>query len=134
MPLPSVQWVIDPEAEDFLAIKKPVLENSEVNLSEITLYPTHSFLRASSDGKVIDNENKGLLEIQCSFSIKSCNISQYEVSEILELNDRQFYLEISSGGPTLRNSMQKYKEKWQSNDPRLYLLNRPQQKQIIYIH
>lgn len=109
-----------------------ILENTEVHLLEVTLFQKHSFRGTSRDDKVIENENKGLLEIQCSFSIKSCNISQYEVSEILELNDRQFYLEISSGGPTLINAMQKYKEKWQSNDPRLYLLNRPQQKQIIY--
>lgn len=33
---PQVLWVIDPVAEDFLAIKKTIMENSEVHLSEVT--------------------------------------------------------------------------------------------------
>lgn len=51
---------IDHEAEareDYLTIKKAIHKNTEVHPSGIILYPTYSFLGASSDDKVIKNEN-----------------------------------------------------------------------------
>lgn len=54
----------------------------------------HSFLGPSS-GKVFENENIGLLEIKCPFSVKGRNITQYEISKILELHDGQFCLETT---------------------------------------
>lgn len=96
---------IDHEAEareDYLTIKKAIHKNTEVHPSGIILYPTHSFLGASSDDKVIKNENIRLLEIKCPFSIKGRNITQCEISKILELNERHFCLETTSCGPTLR--------------------------------
>lgn len=85
-----------------------ILENTEVHLLEVTLFQKHLFRGTSRDDKVIENENKGLLEIQCSFSIKSCNISQCEIFEIFEDNDRQFCHKISSWGPTMRKSHKFY--------------------------
>ncbi|XP_061190857.1 uncharacterized protein LOC133198978 [Saccostrea echinata] len=108
---PPVQWWIDHEAEarkDYLTIKRAINENTDVHPTGITLYSTHSFLGASSDGKVIENGDMGLLEIKCPFSIKGYNITQCEISEILELNDRHFCLEMSSSGPTLRKSHKFY--------------------------
>lgn len=57
MPPPPVQRGIDHEREarqDYLTTKK-----AEVHLSRIKLFQKHSSFGASSDGRVIENENTG---------------------------------------------------------------------------
>ena len=55
-----------------LSLKKSVDKSTKIYETGLTLYPTHSFLGATSDGRVVEKEGRseGLLEIKCPYSIK----------------------------------------------------------------
>ena len=76
----------------------------------MTLYPTHSFLGATSDGRVVKNEcnSVGLLEIKCPYSIKAQNILQFGIPDILIMNDKNFCLEMFTMEPTLKKTDKYY--------------------------
>ena len=59
----------------------------QVSPAGLTLYPSHAFLGASSDGWVIDSsmpmENQhGILEVKCPYSLSGRNITNEEVHEL----------------------------------------------------
>ena len=89
---PSVQWGLDHETlakTDYLVLKRCLDKSTKIYQTGLTLYPTHSFLGATSNGRVDENEgsSEGLLEIICPYSIKGQNISHYEIPDILSMND-----------------------------------------------
>lgn len=81
-----VQWGIDHEKDalkDYLTLQNAVSDVT-VEASGLTIYPTHAFLGATSDGWVNDKsmpvENqRGLLEIKCPYSISNKIIVEKEV-------------------------------------------------------
>nr|XP_022300882.1 uncharacterized protein LOC111109087 [Crassostrea virginica] len=110
---PAVQWGLDHESSakaDYLGIKKSLDETTQVFETGLTLYPTHSFLGATSDGRVVENEgsSEGLLEIKCPYSIKGQNISHYEIPDIISMNDKNFCLEMLTTEPTLKKTHKYY--------------------------
>ena len=77
----------------------------QVSPAGLTLYPSHAFLGASSDGWVIDSsmpkENQhGILEVKCPYSLSGRNITNEEVHELA--GQAGFCLEHSERGPRLR--------------------------------
>ena len=82
--------------------------------SGLTLYASHPFLGASGDGIVMDDEmpeeqNKGILEVKCPYSIKGQKINEMEIHEIVAMGCREFCLENSpDGGPQLKRSHMYY--------------------------
>ncbi|KAK3101380.1 hypothetical protein FSP39_003115 [Pinctada imbricata] len=105
----QVQWGIDHEKtalNDYLLIQSAI---SKISVEEagLTLYPTHSFLGASSDGWISDPSlphavRKVCLEIKCPYSIKGTVITDREVEELLQYKD--FCLERTEQGPQLKRS------------------------------
>ena len=77
---------------------------------KIIINPTHSFLGATSDGRVVEYEGSsgGLLKIKCPYFIKVQNISNYEIPVILSMNDKNFCLETLPTEPTLMKSHKCY--------------------------
>lgn len=69
---------------------------------------THSFLGASSDGKVTGGNYAGLLEIKCPFSVDVLNVCKMEVPDILALNSKHFCLVAIERGPSLQNTHKYY--------------------------
>ncbi|XP_062579262.1 uncharacterized protein LOC134241208 [Saccostrea cucullata] len=107
----AVQWGIDHEMdakEDYLQIKRAIQMETDVQTSGLTLCSTHSFLGATSDGRVVDNESTGLLEIKCPFSISGQNVTLLGISDIISMNSKQFCLELGELGPTLKKSHKYY--------------------------
>ena len=107
----AVQWGIDHEMEakeDYLQIRRAIQMETEVQACGLTLCSTHSFLGATSDGRVVDNESTGLLEIKCPFSISGQNITSLGISDIMSMNSKQFCLELTELGPTLKKSHKYY--------------------------
>ena len=82
----------------------------EVSVQEtgITLCETHSFLGASSDGRVLESGDEGVLEIKCPFSINGIPIRNMEISDIMNLGDRSFCLVQGANHPTLRHDHDYY--------------------------
>jgi hypothetical protein len=83
-------------------------EQFRVEETGLTLYSSHSFLGASSDGKVFDNDSVGVLEIKCPFSVSGTNITKMEVDEIFSLNHRDFCLESTNNGMQLKRTHKYY--------------------------
>lgn len=106
----AVQWGIDKEERaraDYITIKSFVNKKFSVEHTGLTLYSTHSFLGASSDGKVTEEDSVGLLEIKCPFSLNGINVSKMEVDDIMNMNNKNFCLFNTDAGPTL-NRYHKY--------------------------
>jgi hypothetical protein len=109
----AVKWGIDHERdalEDYLTLQGAVTD-LKVSPSGITLYPSHAFLGASSDGWVIDQsmpkENqRGVLEIKCPYSMSGHNITEKEVHELA--GEVGFCLENTERGPRLRRDHKYY--------------------------
>ena len=83
----------------------------QVSPAGLTLYPSHAFLGASSDGWVIDSsmpkENQhGILEVKCPYSLSGRNITNEEVHELA--GQAGFCLEHSERGPRLRRDHKYY--------------------------
>ena len=74
----------------------------------LTLCATHSFLGATSDGKVHDAGEVGVLEIKCPFSLKVKPINKMEIQDIVCLSDSTFCLEQGNYGPQLRREHHYY--------------------------
>lgn len=108
-----VQWGIDHEKDalkDYLTLQNAVSDVT-VEASGLTIYPTHAFLGATSDGWVNDKsmpvENqRGLLEIKCPYSISNEIIVEKEVHELA--GKEGFCLEESPEGPRLKRSHKYY--------------------------
>lgn len=101
---------------DYVILKLAINSNFTVEDTGITLCAEHSFLGASSDGKVHDGEGIGLLEIKCPYSIQGTRVTMKEVGEIMAMGYSNFCLEESMEGPRLKkatNFMLKFKGRWQ---------------------
>ena len=68
-------------------LKSAINDNFRIDPTGLALNSTHSFLGASSDGLVTEDNETGVLEIKCPYSIKGkvCNM---QIDEILALNDK----------------------------------------------
>lgn len=81
-----VRWGVEHEQNalmDFLALQN-ALTSFKVEESGLTIYPSHAFLAATSDGWVYDESisegnQKGVLEIKCPYSICNDVITHKEV-------------------------------------------------------
>jgi hypothetical protein len=73
----------------------------------LTLCAFHSFLGASSDGKIMEGDMSGLLEVKCPYSIKGNKVNKMEVLDIVALNYPEFCLECVDEGVRL-NKKHKY--------------------------
>lgn len=93
---------------DYVILKSAINSNFTVEDTGITLCAEHSFLGASSDGKVHDGESIGLLEIKCPYSIQGTRVTMKEVGEIMAMGYSNFCLEESMEGPRLKKSHKLY--------------------------
>lgn len=108
---PAVQWGQEMEAKarsDYVILKSAINSNFTVEDTGITLCAEHSFLGASSDGKVHDGESIGLLEIKCPYSIQGTRVTMKEDGEIMAMGYSNFCLEESMEGPRLKKSHKFY--------------------------
>lgn len=66
----------------------------EVNIEDtgLTLLSSHSFIGASSDGRVTIDGSTGVLEIKCPFSLRGQQVNHMEVMDIVRLNYPEFCL------------------------------------------
>ena len=71
----------------------------------LILCASHSFLDASSDGKIMEGDMSGLLEVK--YSIKGNKVKKMEVLDIVALNYPDFCLEYVDEGIRL-NKKHKY--------------------------
>lgn len=88
---------------DYLALQNAVT-SLRVEESGLTIYPSHAFLGATSDGWVYDESmpegnQKGDLEIKCPYSISNDVITYREVHDLV--GRKGFCLEESENGPRL---------------------------------
>nr|XP_034333490.1 uncharacterized protein LOC117680630 [Crassostrea gigas] len=105
LPVP-VRWGVEHEQNalvDYLALQNAVT-SLRVEESGLTIYPSHAFLGATSDGWVYDESmpegnQKGVLEIKCPYSISNNVITHREVHELV--GRKGFCLEESENGPRL---------------------------------
>ncbi|XP_048751315.2 uncharacterized protein LOC125663038 [Ostrea edulis] len=98
----SVQWGIDDEdtARVEYSMMKQVLGGSfRIDSTGLMLCSTHTFLGASSDGRVTEENSTGVLEIKCPYSIKGTLVNAMEIPDILAMEDKCFCLENTSEGP-----------------------------------
>ena len=65
-------------------------EDVVVEDAGLTLCATHSFLGATSDGRVHDAGEVGVLEIKCPFSLKGKPVNKMEIQDIVSLSDPAF--------------------------------------------
>ncbi|XP_062610176.1 uncharacterized protein LOC134271957 [Saccostrea cucullata] len=112
--LPSpVKWGVENEQnalKDYLALQNAIT-NLRVEGSGLTIYPSHAFLGATSDGWVYDESmpegnERGVLEIKCPYSINSEVITDKEVHELV--GREGFFLEDTDEGPRLRRDHKHY--------------------------
>lgn len=107
----SVQWGIDHEdtARVKYSMMKQVLGDSfRIDPTGLMLCSTHTFLGASSDGRVTEENSTGVLEIKCPYSIKGTLVNAMEIPDILAMEDKSFCLENTSEGPKLKSSHKYY--------------------------
>ena len=83
-------------------------ESFHIEESRLTLFGSHSFFGASSDGIITDGEVKGVLEIKCQYSIKGTAINRMEVMDIVALNHQEFCLECVEGSVRLNRNHKFY--------------------------
>ena len=61
----------EPKArEEYISFKMCLGEVVDVTPAGLTLCGSHAFVGASSDGRVIENGEEGIIEIKCPFSVK----------------------------------------------------------------
>lgn len=82
----------------------------EVENTGLTLCETHSFLGASSDGRVIEGDRSGVLEVKCPYSVKGIKVNQMEVQDIVALNSNDFCLECVEEEVQLRRKHKYYSQ------------------------
>ncbi|KAJ8303732.1 hypothetical protein KUTeg_018655 [Tegillarca granosa] len=77
----AVQWGIDHESiakQDYVDLKSLLSDEFSIEATGLTLCKTHSFIGASSDGKVTDGTDVGVLEIKCPFSVGGTRVTDME--------------------------------------------------------
>ena len=94
-----MQWGASHETDalaGYLVLQSAVTSLS-VTPSGLTLLPSHPFLGASGDGRITDTSEtgSGVLEIKCPYSINGQLVNTMEVFKIVELDHREFCLEMS---------------------------------------
>lgn len=98
LPVP-VRWGVEHEQNalvDYLALQNAVTR-LRVEESGLTIYPSHAFLGATSDGWVYDESmpegnQKGVLEIKCPYSISNDVITHREVHFFITVNVNVFII------------------------------------------
>lgn len=98
LPVP-VRWGVEHEQNalvDYLALQNAVT-SLKVEESGLTIYPSHAFLGATSDGWVYDESmpegnQKGVLEIKCPYSISNDVITHREVHFFITVNVNVFII------------------------------------------
>lgn len=98
LPVP-VRWGVEHEQNalvDYLALQNAVT-SLRVEESGLTIYPSHAFLGATSDGWVYDESmpegnQKGVLEIKCLYSISNDVITHREVHFFITVNVNVFII------------------------------------------
>lgn len=98
LPVP-VRWGVEHEQNalvDYLALQNAVT-SLRVEESGLTIYPSHAFLGATSDGWVYDESvpegnQKGVLEIKCPYSISNDVITHREVHFFITVNVNVFII------------------------------------------
>ncbi|XP_033727563.1 uncharacterized protein LOC117316887 [Pecten maximus] len=108
---PAVQWGIEKEPQarkDYIDLQSSLSSQIGVEDTGLTLCATHAYLGASSDGRVVDGDNMGILEIKCPYSIQGATVTSLEVCEIVAMGHPNFCLEASSEGPRLKRSHKYY--------------------------
>ncbi|XP_069127490.1 uncharacterized protein [Argopecten irradians] len=106
-----IQWGIDHEREavgDYIKLQNRVTSLS-VSETGLTLLPSHPFIGASGDGKIIDTSmpqenNIGVLEIKCPYSVNGQLVNEMQVHEIVEMGSNDFCLQKTEEGTRLRRS------------------------------
>lgn len=93
---------------DYVILKSTINRNFTVEDTVLTVCAEHSFLGASSDGKVHDGKSIGLLEIKCPYSIQETRVTMKEVGEIMAMGYSNFCQEDSMEGPRLKKSHKVY--------------------------
>ena len=74
----------------------------------LTLCGSHAFSGASSDGRVIENGEEGIIKIKCPFSVKGSYVNNMEIEDILSMKDPSFCLQYTSNGPSLNRKHSYY--------------------------
>lgn len=98
LPVP-VRWGVKHKQNalvDYLALQNAVT-SLRVEESGLTIYPSHAFLGATSDGWVYDESmpegnQKGVLEIKCPYSISNDVITHREVHFFITVNVNVFII------------------------------------------
>lgn len=98
LPVP-VRWGVKHKQNalvDYLALQNAVT-SLKVEESGLTIYPSHAFLGATSDGWVYDESmpegnQKGVLEIKCPYSISNDVITHREVHFFITVNVKVFII------------------------------------------
>ena len=99
----------EPKArEEYISFKMCLGEMVDVTPAGLTLCDSHAFVGASSDGRVIENGEEGIIEIKCSFSVKENYVNNMEIEDILSMNGPSFCLQYTSNGPSLNRKHSYY--------------------------
>lgn len=107
---PAVKWGQEHETDakqDYLALKS-AFGDVRVEDTGLTLCSSHSFIGASSDGRIHYAGEEGVLEIKCPFSLKGKPVSKMEIQDIVNLSDPSFCLVHGIDGPKLRHDHDYY--------------------------
>lgn len=110
LPTP-VLWGVENEPkarEEYISFKTCLGEMVDVTPTGLILCGSHAFLGASSDGRVIENGEEGIIEIKCPFSVKGNYVNNMEIEDILGMNDPSVCLQYTSNGPSLNRKHSYY--------------------------
>ena len=101
----------DPARQQYVAfMNKTGHQGISVTPSGLSLYQQFSFLGASADGYILDpaEEDLGILEIKCPFSINNKDVTRISPIEIAERYPAEFCLEIRADGTVQLKRMHRY--------------------------
>ncbi|KAK3107059.1 hypothetical protein FSP39_006038 [Pinctada imbricata] len=102
---PAVKWGQDHEEkarrqyDELMSLVKDV----SVVDTGITLCESHSFIGASSDGRIFEGDEEGVLEIKCPFSMNGVEVHNMQIDDMISLGDKSFCLVEGVSGPQLRH-------------------------------
>ncbi|KAK3098503.1 hypothetical protein FSP39_020126 [Pinctada imbricata] len=102
---PAVKWGQDHEEKarrQYVELMSLVKDVSVVDTG-ITLCESHSFIGASSDGRIFEGDEEGVLEIKCPFSMNGVEVHNMQIDDIISLGDKSFCLVEGVSGPQLRH-------------------------------
>ena len=101
----------DPARQQYVAfMNKTGHQGISVTPSGLSLHQQFSFLGASADGYILDpaEEDLGILEIKCPFSINNKDVTRISPIEIAERYPAEFCLEIQADGTVQLKRMHRY--------------------------